>query len=468
MQEQRPDVTDEEDAERAAPPPAACRPARGVRSLTRSDSPLLRHARIQKLEPTDKWHAAFFHLVCANGAPFLLGMPAAFAALGWGGGMAVVVIGFAASLHAALRLVGLHEHGGQRRHRYQDLAQAVLGERLGLWATLPFQLCVNIGTCITYQVAAGQALRGACLATSSDGSGCLRLSWSILVFSAAQLPLVLLPDISSLSLVATAGAITSFGFTILATVGAVLHGREPDVSYTPQGSAGEVTFEAFSSLGAVYLVFGLTILLEIQSTLAPEAGSAVRPMVRATTLGFFALFAQVLIVGVSGFWAFGIGVDDLLVASISAPAWLVITSYVCVLINSLPGYLAFAYPSIDEAEARFMAGHWSAGAGYARPVQLLAKRLALRWAFVAATAAVAVCLPFMNSLMGLIGALGYSPLCFILPCLMWLKAERASMSRLEVVVDVAVIVLSTAVMVLAAVGSVASLVTSASSMVFFS
>ena len=44
----------------------------------------------------------------------------------------------------------------------------------------------------------------------------------------------------------------------------------------------------------------------------------------------------------------------------------------------------------------------------------------------------AVCLPFMGLLMGLIGALGYVPLCFVLPCAMWLKAQRVEMSRLEV------------------------------------
>lgn len=38
----------------------------------------------------------------------------------------------------------------------------------------------------------------------------------------------------------------------------------PDVSYALQGSPADVAFNAFSSLGAIFLLFGLTVLLEIQ------------------------------------------------------------------------------------------------------------------------------------------------------------------------------------------------------------
>lgn len=69
-----------------------------------------------------------FMLVCADGAPFLLGLPAAVARLGWAGGMTVLAIAFACILHSATRLVRLHEQGGKRHNRYRELAQAVLGE----------------------------------------------------------------------------------------------------------------------------------------------------------------------------------------------------------------------------------------------------------------------------------------------------------------------------------------------------
>ena len=66
-------------------------------------------------------------LVCSDGAPFLLGLPAAMASLGWAGGLTVLLVGFLCILHSATRLVSLHEFEGKRRNRYRELAQAVFG-----------------------------------------------------------------------------------------------------------------------------------------------------------------------------------------------------------------------------------------------------------------------------------------------------------------------------------------------------
>lgn len=95
--------------------------------------------------------------------------------------------------------------------------------------------CPNHHCC--WQVIAGQALQSTCLALhSSGGSGvasgsgsgaCLRLTHWIFIFSASQLLLCLLPDINSLGAVTALGAATTVGFSVLATVGAALHGVHP-------------------------------------------------------------------------------------------------------------------------------------------------------------------------------------------------------------------------------------------------
>lgn len=171
------------------------------------------------------------------------------------------------------------------------------------------------------QVVSGQALQSLCKANRGDGGGCLSLTAWILIFSASQLLLCLLPDINSLTAVTAMGAATTLGFSVLATVGSAVQGgwvggcwagrqagvsthycgpplpaqyvhcgcvlglpwcracdqgmlpayclrcaagRAPDVSYAVQGSPADRVFGAFTSLGAIYLLFGLTVLLEIQ------------------------------------------------------------------------------------------------------------------------------------------------------------------------------------------------------------
>ena len=141
--------------------------------------------------------------------------------------------------------------GGKRRYCSMPptrtpsvlVLQASRGES---WAVIPFQLTVNIGTCVMYQGVASQSLQSICLATtgadtgsnssSTDGTGssggrsgggtagCLRLTWWIFILSAAQLLFRLLPDTSVLASVTALGAATNLGFSALATVGAALHG----------------------------------------------------------------------------------------------------------------------------------------------------------------------------------------------------------------------------------------------------
>ncbi|KAL4421336.1 hypothetical protein ABPG75_010627 [Micractinium tetrahymenae] len=460
------------------PPPAPVgrlrRLGSALSSAWGSDSSLLRHSSITNVVPTARWHQAMFMLVCADGAPFLLGLPAAMARLGWAGGLAVLVAGFLCILHAATRLVMLHEHGGKRHNRYRELAQAVLGPKAGTWAVLPFQFTVNIGTCVVYQVVSGQALQSICLATRGSGggadpasAGCLRLTWWILIFSASQLLLCLLPDINSLTAVTALGAATTLGFSALATVGAAVHGRAPDVSYAVQGSPADVAFSAFSSLGAIFLLFGLTVLLEIQSTLRPVHGSAVPPMVTATVGGYSVLLSLFLAVAISGYWAFGNSVQAIVLQSISTPVWLVTAGYVCMVINAIPGYLVFAHSVFDYVELKIMLSHWT-GLEFEGGPLLLAKRFGFRWAFVGATAAAAVCLPFVGDLMGLIGALGYVPLCFVMPCAMFLHVKRGSLSAGQVAANWAVILASSLVALLASVGSLRSLIVAFGSYDFFS
>ena len=51
-------------------------------------------------------------------------------------------------------------------------------------------------------------------------------------------------------------------------------------------------------------------------------------------------------------------------------------------------------------------------------------RAVVRSIYVVLVTIVAICLPFFADLMGLIGALGFTPMTFILPCVFWLKVRH--------------------------------------------
>ncbi len=76
----------------------------------------------------------------------------------WPGGMVALVCGIVVTMYNSFLLAALHEHGGERHIRYQDLARAILG-RWGEWATIFFQQVASIGNNITTQIVAGQAAK---------------------------------------------------------------------------------------------------------------------------------------------------------------------------------------------------------------------------------------------------------------------------------------------------------------------
>ncbi|KAL6778815.1 Lysine histidine transporter 1 [Auxenochlorella protothecoides] len=420
-------------------------------------------------EPTGTWFQGCYYLVATVGAPFTLSLPNAFARLGWAGGTTTVLVAYLATLWCATRMAHLHEFGGVRRTRYRDLGVAVLGPRLGRALVTCLQLVVNTGMCTIYPVICGQALQGAYTALCGlrAGTHCLpSLSPWIAGFSGAQLLLVVLPDIASLAPVQAAGALTTLGFCFLAVLGCILHGRDADVSYAIAGSVAGRLFPAFSALGSITLLFGNTVLVETQAVLAARP-SAVPPMRRAALVGYTVICALVLAVVLSGYWAFGAGVDSLVFNSIRHPIWLVVLGNFLLVGNGLAGYLMFAHSVFDWVDTRIALAHWT-GLEYRDSWAVIAKRLSFRWAFVAATGFLAVALPFITDLMGLVGSVGYAPLCFILPCVMWMMARGAALRRWERALCLLIAALFVLVGLLAAVGSAWSIVDHATSYAFFS
>ena len=102
------------------------------------------------------------------------------------------------------------------------------GKTRGALYVLPFQMMVNVGMCVTYDVIAGQALRGVCNSLSGEGGCSIGLSVWIVVFSSAHLALALLPDISAIAWVNALGALMTVGFSVLATIGAAMAGMHRD------------------------------------------------------------------------------------------------------------------------------------------------------------------------------------------------------------------------------------------------
>ncbi|KAJ0816619.1 putative amino acid transporter, transmembrane domain-containing protein [Helianthus annuus] len=91
-----------------------------------------------------KWWYAAFHNVTAMVGAGVLSLPYAMSELGWGPGVAVMVISWIVTVYTLWQMVEMHEMvPGKRFDRYHELGQHAFGEKLGLYIVVPQQLVVR-------------------------------------------------------------------------------------------------------------------------------------------------------------------------------------------------------------------------------------------------------------------------------------------------------------------------------------
>uniref|UniRef100_A0A804RB94 Amino acid transporter transmembrane domain-containing protein n=1 Tax=Zea mays TaxID=4577 RepID=A0A804RB94_MAIZE len=137
-----------------------------------------------------KWWYSAFHNVTAMVGAGVLGLPYAMSELGWGPGIAVMILSWIITLYTLWQMVEMHEMvPGKRFDRYHELGQHVFGDRLGLWIVVAQQLAVEVSLNIIYMVTGGQSLKKF-HDVICDGGRCggdLKLSYFIMIFASVHL-----------------------------------------------------------------------------------------------------------------------------------------------------------------------------------------------------------------------------------------------------------------------------------------
>jgi amino acid permease len=167
-----------------------------------------------------KWWYSAFHNVTAMVGAGVLSLPYAMSELGWGAGVAVLVMSWVITLYTLWQMVEMHEMvPGKRFDRYHELGQHAFGERLGLWIVVPQQLVVEVGLNIVYMVTGGQSLQKFHDVVCPDCKH-IRLSFFIMIFASAHFVLSQLPNFHSISGVSLAAAVMSlwYGFHFMSSL----------------------------------------------------------------------------------------------------------------------------------------------------------------------------------------------------------------------------------------------------------
>uniref|UniRef100_A0A2N9HKU4 Amino acid transporter transmembrane domain-containing protein n=1 Tax=Fagus sylvatica TaxID=28930 RepID=A0A2N9HKU4_FAGSY len=207
------------------------------------------------------------------------GLPYAMSELGWGPGVAILVLSWIITLYTLWQMVEMHEMvPGKRFDRYHELGQHAFGEKLGLYIVVPQQLIVEVGVNIVYMVTGGKSLKKVHdIVVCADCKNDIKLSYFIMIFASVHFVLSHLPNLNAVAGMSLAAAVMSLSYSTIAWAASIEKGVQPDVQYgyKAKTTAGTI-FNFFNALGDVAFAYaGHNVVLEIQATIpsTPEKPS---------------------------------------------------------------------------------------------------------------------------------------------------------------------------------------------------
>ncbi|KAM7278958.1 hypothetical protein ACFE04_006092 [Oxalis oulophora] len=423
------------------------------------------------LQSKGKWWHAGFHLTTAIVGPTILTLPYVFRGLGWIlGCLCLTVMGIVTfySYYLMSKVLDHCEKAGRRHIRFRELAADVLGSGWMFYFVIFIQTAINTGVSIGAILLAGDCIEIMYSNLSTNGS--LKLYHFIAIVTVVMIFLSQLPSFHSLRHINFASLVLSLAysfFTVAACIIAGLSKKAPERDYSLEASESVRVFNAFTSISIIAAIYGNGILPEIQATLAPPAtGKMVKGLLMCYTVIFITFYAT----AISGYYVFGNKSNSNILKNLLpdvgpalAPTAILGLAIFFVLLQLFAIGLVYsqvAYDIMEKQAADVKQGMFSK--------RNLIPRIILRTFYVIFCGTMAAMLPFFGDINGVVGAIGFIPLDFILPMLLYNMTHKPLKSSLTYWINISIIVIFTGVGILGAFSSVRKLVLDAHQFKLFS
>lgn len=416
------------------------------------------------------WHAGF-HLTTAIVGPTILTLPYALGGMGWTFGLFSLSLAAAVTFYSYLlmaKVLDNCEKQGRRHIRFRELASDILGSGWMFYFVVSIQTTINMG------VGVGCILLGAeCIQimySNLDSNGELKLYHFIIMVALVMIVLSQLPSFHSLRHISLASLVLCLAYSLSVTIACILAGRSreaPSKDYSLKGSNLTRVFNAFSSMSILGTIFGNGILPEIQATLAPPATGK---MFKGLCMCYGVISVTFYSVAVTGYWAFGNNAHANILKSIMpdegptlAPTWLLALSIIFVLLQLFAIAMVYSQVAYEIMEKKSADVKQSIFA-----MRNLLPRLILRSLYIIVCAFIAAMLPFFGDINALVGAIGFIPLDFILPMLLYNMSFKPSRNSATYWINNAIMVVFTGVGIMGTISSVRQIVIDATRFKLFS
>ncbi|TKY71016.1 GABA transporter 2 [Spatholobus suberectus] len=422
------------------------------------------------LQSKGQWWHAGFHLTTAIVGPTILTLPYTFRGLGWELGLFCLTVMGVVTFYAYYLMSMVLDHcekAGRRHIRFRELAADVLGSGWMFYFVILIQTAINCGVGVGAILFAGQCLQ--ILYSSLSPHGSLKLYEFIAMMTVIMIVLSQLPTFHSLRHINLCSLFLSLGYTAL-VVGACIYAgaskNAPPKDYSLEHNKSARAFSAFTSISIIAAIFGNGILPEIQATLAPPATGK---MVKGLGMCYAVIGVTFYSTAVSGYWAFGNKSSSNIFKSLMpddgpslAPTWVLGLAVIFVLLQLFAIGLVYsqvAYEIMEKKSADANQGMFSK--------RNLVPRIILRTIYMVICGFVAAMLPFFGDINGVVGAIGFIPLDFVLPMLLYNMTYKPPKSSFSYWINTSIMVVFTGVGIMGAFSSIRKLVLDANQFKLF-
>ncbi|XP_027341423.1 probable GABA transporter 2 [Abrus precatorius] len=413
------------------------------------------------LQSKGEWWHAGFHLTTAIVGPTILTLPYAFRGLGWGlGFLCLTMMGVVTfySYYLMSKVLDHCEKSGRRHIRFRELAADVLGSGRMFYFVIFIQTAINTGVGVGAILLAAECIE--IMYSNISPHGPLKLYEFIAMVTVVMIVLSQLPSFHSLRHINLCSLLLSLGYTVL-VVGACIHAgtsrNAPPRDYSLEPKKSARAFSAFTSISIIAAIFGNGILPEIQATLAPPATGK---MVKGLMMCYSVILVTFYSAAVSGYWVFGNKSNSNILKSLLpddapslAPTWVLGLAIIFVLLQLFAIGLVYsqvAYEIMEKKSADVRQGIFSK--------RNLIPRIILRTIYMIFCGFLAAMLPFFGDINGVVGAIGFIPLDFVLPMLLYNMTYKPPKSSLIYWINISIMVIFSGAGIMGAFSSIRKLV----------
>eukprot|EP00249_Psilotum_nudum_P016797 c25990_g1_i6 orf=86-1021(-) len=281
-----------------------------------------------------------------------------------------------------------------------------------------------------------------------------------MLFGVINLVLSQLPSLHSLRHLNLLSLLANILYCTLAVYGSIIAGSSSEAplkDYSLLGTPTQKMFGVFNSLSILSNVYGNLILVEIHATISPPTFGNMK---KGLSICYLLILITLFPVGISGYWAFGNASNGNILMNMFStsrvyyvPKWSFIMTYGLIFIQLVVSTLIYSQPTFATLEEKIVddrKGSYS--------LRNVIPRLISRSIFTIMATLLAAMLPFFSSFNAILGAIGYTPLVFVIPMIFYIIVLKPSRHTTTFWINVTLIITFSIISILGCLASIHQLI----------